>query len=146
MFDLKSWTRPSEKEVQEILRANEIEAERIRLLEEERRRAERVTLHAAVTATSETNFFAGFSENLSEGGVFIASLSPPPVGTALDVAVAVGEDEAIMVKGEVSWIRTDDHGSPTGCGVRFTGLTERQSAYLHALLERAGREPLFFEV
>ncbi len=146
MFDLKSWTRPSEREVQEILRANAIEAERLRLLEEERRRAERVTLHAAVTATSETNFFAGFSENLSEGGVFIASLAPPPVGTELDVAVAVGEGEAILVKGEVSWIRTDERGSPTGCGVRFTELSDRQSSQLAALLERAGREPLFFEV
>jgi len=146
MFDLKSWTRPSNDEEQEMRRAHEEEAERLARIEDERRRGERVTLHAAVTATSETNFFAGFSENLSEGGVFIATLSPPPMGTTLEVAVAVGEDEAVMVKGEVSWIRTDEHGSPTGCGVRFGALDERQDRQLTSLLGRAGREPLFYEV
>ena len=44
----------------------------------ERRRHDRHPIEAVITATSQSNFWCGFSENLSEGGVFVATPNAPP--------------------------------------------------------------------
>ena len=41
------------------------------------RSSQRIKLEAKVTLRSQTNFFVGFSENISEGGIFISTESPP---------------------------------------------------------------------
>jgi uncharacterized protein (TIGR02266 family) len=146
MFDLKSWVRPSIEEAEEMRRAALVEEERSRQIEADRRGDDRVCLLAAVNASSQTNFFTGFSENISEGGVFIATLSPPVIGTELEVNISVDDDDPVNVRGQVSWIRTDDTGHPTGCGIRFVELNSRQEQALAALVDRANREPLFYEV
>jgi len=126
--------------------ADQVERERQEAVAADKRRQKRVTLHAAVSVRSETNFFMGFSENISEGGVFVATLSPPPRGSRIDLAVTVNEGDVMMVTGEVAWIREDGQGHATGCGVRFLDVTPKQSAALRQLVTRADQEPLLYEV
>ena len=127
-------------------RAQVRETEQTERVGAERRRQERVCLSASVGVRTETNFFAGFSENISEGGIFVATLSPPPVGTTLDVDVDVEGMDAVTVSGRVSWIRTDDNGGPTGCGIQFINLNANKTEALSDIVRQAGRTPLFYEI
>ena len=142
----KHFVRPNHDEAEEMRRAAEEERERVAKMEAERRRAPRVAMQASVGVHSETNFFTGFTENISEGGVFIASLCPPEMGTELDVDIAVGEGESRRFRGRVAWMRSDETGQPTGCGVQFTDVTPEQREVLDRMLQTAGRDPLFYDV
>jgi uncharacterized protein (TIGR02266 family) len=146
MFDFKSWIRPSHREAAEMRAAENVEMARREAIAQDQRRQERVTLHAAVSVRSESNFFMGFSENISEGGVFVATLSPPPTGSRIDISVTVNDGDVMTVTGEVAWIRSDSAGHSTGCGVRFIDVTPKQTAALKQFVARASQEPLLYEV
>ena len=139
------WTKPSDAEAQEMRDAIRDERRRLNEIAEERRRAQRVELKAKVTISSESNFFTGWSQNISEGGVFISCLAPPEVGSMVDVNLESEEGEPITVSCEVVWIRTEN-GQPVGCGCRFIGVNDIQSALIRRLMDDANREPLFYDV
>ncbi len=86
-----------------------------------RRRAARVPLEVEITIQSEHNFFSGVANNISEGGVFIATVAPPPVGSEIGFELVLG-GERFLVMAVVCWVR-DEHASsadvPPGCGVRW---------------------------
>ena len=50
----------------------------------ESRQFTRVPFTVEVSVASEHNFFTGFTSNISEGGVFIATDLPPPLGTIVE--------------------------------------------------------------
>ncbi len=140
------WTKPSSQEAQEMEDAMQEQARHQKEVADFKRKSERVMLEAQVTVTSETNFFTGLTENISEGGIFITSLAPPDVGTNVDVAIGTGEGSPpINLACVVTWIRTED-GSPVGCGCRFLSVDDVTAARLRDLLQRGGREPLFYDV
>ena len=112
---------------------------------QERRAAPRRCLDAEITATSQSNFFCGFTEDMSEGGVFVAMSRPPPIGELVHLSVRVGADQPVTVIGEVRWHRLDYHGHPCGCGVQFVVLEPRAALLFQGLLARAGQAPLFVE-
>lgn len=130
------------REMREAVELERIEAQR-RLMEQ--RASERVTMAVAVTGVCDNNFFMGFSENISEGGVFLSTMCPPQVGEHVDLSLAVGEDHILLVKGEVRWHRTDDRGEPTGCGVKFFPLTPDQEAVVASAMRMSGKQPLFYD-
>lgn len=111
---------------------------------EDLRNSPRCLLEAEVSFESETNFFAGFSENIAEGGIFVATSGPPPVGATVRVSIRVHE-QVVLATGDVRWHRTDDAGQATGCGVRFLALDERSRDLLQGMLARAGQAPLLVE-
>jgi uncharacterized protein (TIGR02266 family) len=108
------------------------------------RASQRFLLEALVTFESETNFFAGFSENIAEGGIFVATSEPPEVGARVRVRVCVNEQSVVAI-GDVRWHRTGDDGSATGCGVRFLALDDRSRDLLQGMVSRAGQAPLLVE-
>lgn len=130
------------REMREAVELERRDAEQ-RLLD--MRSSERVTMAVAVTGVCDNNFFMGFSENISEGGVFLSTMCPPRVGEVIDLSLAVGEDHALLVKGEVRWHRTDDSGEPTGCGIKFYPLTPEQEALVAKAIEATGKHPLFYD-
>jgi uncharacterized protein (TIGR02266 family) len=140
------WIKPSVIDAEEMKKAVEDERQRLHDIAEERRHAERVALKAKVSITSETNFFTGWSQNISEGGIFISSLAPPTVGTVVDVNLDMGTDgETITLSCKVVWIRTEA-GQPVGCGCQFVGLSDIQAARIKSVMQGANREPLFYDV
>jgi len=91
----------------------------------ERRVATRVRLEAHIHLHSESNFYTGFTDDISEGGVFVTSYLLEPIGTAVSIELALPGGCLIVAKGVVRWVRDprndDDHTKP-GMGIEFEGL------------------------
>jgi len=98
-----------------------------------------------VSLASEHNFYNGFSENISEGGIFIATHDPLPMGEVVQLSFKLPSGHAVEVNGEVRWIR-DAHvmgdASP-GMGLKFNDLVEEDRIAIENFLQR--REPLFHD-
>ncbi len=111
----------------------------------ERRRTDRHPIEAVITATSQSNFWCGFSDNISEGGVFVATPSAPPVGAIVHLSIRVGAEPQVTAIGEVRWHRFDAEGFLCGCGVKFAMLDPRAADLLQGLLAAAAQAPLLVE-
>jgi uncharacterized protein (TIGR02266 family) len=89
------------------------------------RKLERVSLDADVGWESDNNFFTGWTENISEGGIFIATWQLKPRGTRVQISFTLPGGRKITGEGEVAWTREmnpyDDTQLP-GLGVRFLSL------------------------
>jgi uncharacterized protein (TIGR02266 family) len=106
----------------------------------------RAPMEVEVTVESDHNFFNGFSENVSEGGLFIATHVPRAVGQAVEVLFTLpGAPRPIRVDCVVCWVRPYSEGSglPAGMGLRFVDLSP-EDAQLVAGFVRA-REPIFWD-
>ena len=111
-----------------------------------RRAHSRYRVDLDVTVTSEHNFYAGFVENLSVGGVFIATHQLKPVGARVEFSVNLpDEGEPVRGKGEVRWVRiySDASNVPPGMGIRFEALDAGSRRRIERFL--AQREPMFFD-
>lgn len=107
---------------------------------------ERPALEADVTYDSEHNFYAGFSENIGDGGLFLQSWASHRVGDRVHLVLTLpDEDEPIELRGEVRWLRAYDRASDTapGVGVAFVDLDARARARIEAFV--AQRKPLFYD-
>ena len=143
---MTEWTEPTKAERDEMEAADKAAREQAERLAAEKRVAIRMKLHAQVNLKSESNFFMGFTENISEGGIFVSTLSPPDMGESIELAVAVEGAEPIAIKGIVRWHRTDDDGNPTGCGVQFLELSDDVRRTLEMLMLTLEKEPLFHDI
>lgn len=110
-----------------------------------RREHSRFHVDLDVTVGSDHNFYAGFAENLSAGGVFIATHKLKPVGSKIELAINLPDGVQLRAEGEVRWIRVfnEQSDTPPGMGVRFDNLPEAAVGLIQAFLER--RDPLFFD-
>lgn len=113
--------------------------------EPERRGTERARVLADVGFQSDSNFFTGFSSDVSDGGLFVATYDVLPVGTELMVSFVLPEGHQITVTGRVSWIRDagPDGETRPGMGIAFDGLTTRDHAAIQRFMTK--RTPLFHE-
>ncbi|MBS2011879.1 MAG: TIGR02266 family protein [Deltaproteobacteria bacterium] len=109
----------------------------------EGRRSPRHAVEIEVGFTSESNFYVGFTENLSATGVFVATYTRKPIGSTIEVTIALPEEDEIKVLGVVRWLReSTDDGWP-GMGVRFEHVSPEVDAKLKRFLSL--REPLFYD-
>ena len=110
-----------------------------------RREHSRFHVDLDVTVGSDHNFYAGFAENLSAGGVFIATHKLKPVGSAIELTINLPDGVQLRATGEVRWIRVfnEQSDTPPGMGVRFNDLADASVALIQSFLER--RDPLFFD-
>jgi uncharacterized protein (TIGR02266 family) len=110
-----------------------------------KRVAARVAMQTQVDLASDSNFFTGFSTNISEGGLFIATVNVLPPGTPVDVTFSLPAGARLTVKGEVRWTREVNDRTPDvfpGVGVRFTEVDPAVVGQIKAFVQE--REPLFF--
>ncbi|HYQ40371.1 MAG TPA: TIGR02266 family protein [Polyangiaceae bacterium] len=111
-----------------------------------RREHERFVVELQVSVHSEHNLYAGLAENISAGGLFIATHQLQPVGSRIEVNLRMPEsEEDFHIVGEVRWVRLYNEHSDTspGLGVRFTELPAGAAAAISRFLGQ--REPLFFD-
>lgn len=83
------------------------------------------------------------SDNLSLGGMFIKTPTPPPAGTQVDFEfVLTDASEVIRGNGEVTWRRMEDAGpdAPAGMGVRFLKLSPGSRAIIFHAVDRLIQE------
>ena len=112
----------------------------------ERRTAPRVEVDVAVGFRSESNFYTGFTEDVSQGGLFVATHVLRPIGTVLQLTFALPTGPEITTTGVVRWVR-DPHDyhddARPGMGVQFTDLDQEHEALIREFV--ALREPLFYD-
>ncbi len=112
----------------------------------ERRNEQRVSVRAGVTMNSESNFYIGLANNISEGGIFLATYDLLPVGSTIEVEFRLpGNDKPIRASAEVRWHRQvaishDD--APVGFGAQFVSIDEADKKRLQEFVD--SREPLFY--
>ena len=113
---------------------------------EARRAHPRHDVELDVSLESESNFYMGLTENLSEGGLFIATHVVKPIGTTVEVSFKLPHVEgAIMAVGVVRWTREYSETSDTspGMGVRFERIAPEHVEQIREFL--AARAPLFYD-
>jgi len=99
---------------------------------------------------TEHGFWNGFAENISEGGIFIATHAPFDMGEKVDLTFALARGKAgkktYTVTCEVRWIRPDTGGGlPPGMGLKFLDLDPQVSAEIQHYIDR-GLDVLFMDV
>ena len=112
----------------------------------ERRIARRVDLSVGVGFRSDSNFYTGFTSDISEGGLFVATHMLQPIGSELTVVFALPTGPEISVRGTVRWLRDTreyDASTPPGMGVQFQAMHADDLERIRRFV--ALRAPLFFE-
>ncbi len=114
---------------------------------EERREHERHAKRIEVGAQTGHQFFTGFTEDISAGGLFISTYETLPLGSILQVSFSVpGVDHTFETRAEVRWVREYDETNPVmhpGMGVRFLEIKGREEQFLNKLLTQM--DTLFYE-
>lgn len=112
---------------------------------ESQRIKQRVKMQAAVDFGSDNNFFNGFSANISDGGLFVATVNLVPIGTQIELNFSLPSGERIQAHGVVRWVREVDDKNPDafpGIGVQFTKLDGDGQAAVERFVH--SREPMFY--
>jgi Tfp pilus assembly protein PilZ len=78
------------------------------------------------------DLYISSTDDVSWGGIFVRTLTPPPVGTPVSVVIAVPGGETLRLRGRVT--RTATHGA-VGMAVRFLGESSERRQ-LRRLLRR----------
>ena len=113
---------------------------------DERREHQRVPLSVEVSLTSENNFYTGFTSDISEGGIFVATREDVPVGTELTFELKLGSG-TVNVAGVVRWIRPYNdmyEDVPPGVGVQFLNLHPKVANAINGFIKQR-RESIFFD-
>lgn len=114
-------------------------------LEKDARRNGRVRMHTSIDMRSDSNFFTGFSMDISEGGVFIATVDAVARGTQVELDFTLPGGKPMKVTGVVRWVREANPRMPElmpGVGVQFTGLPEEIASAISGFVTT--RDPMFF--
>ncbi len=113
---------------------------------DQRRVHPRFSVDLEVSVGSDHNFYAGFLENMSVGGLFIATHQLQKSGSIIDVNIQLPDQpEPIRGRGEVRWIREYNERSnvPPGMGIRFIELAPGAKEAIEGFLSQ--RDPLFWD-
>ncbi len=109
------------------------------------RHSPRVKMQAAIDLHSDNNFFNGFSSNISDGGIFVATVNFLPIGTQVDLSFSLPSGERITAQGVVRWVREVNDQHPDafpGLGIQFKTLDVPAVDAINTFV--SSREPLFY--
>jgi uncharacterized protein (TIGR02266 family) len=112
----------------------------------ERRTSVRVDLEIEVGLETDSNFYTGLTQDISTGGLFVATHRLRPIGERLVLKFGLPNTQgAIVVEGEVRWLReagahTD---APSGMGLKFLNLSAQARMAIASFLKK--RESLFYD-
>ena len=112
----------------------------------ERRVAVRREVEIEIGVQSDTNFYTGFSCDISSGGLFVATYDVPAIGTDVNVNFHLPGCPVMSLDGVVRWVRDLNPADPDlvpGMGVAFGALEPQQARAINAFL--AVRQPIFYE-
>jgi uncharacterized protein (TIGR02266 family) len=115
----------------------------------QQRQAERLDLEIAVDLESDSNFYTGLTQNISAGGLFIATHQIKRVGDRVHLKFTLpGTTQPIECDTEVRWIRENSSLHRTdmasGMGVRFVNLAPDAAAAIQAFIQH--RDSLYYDI
>jgi type IV pilus assembly protein PilZ len=103
----------------------------------ERRRSQRATLEVPVDYSTVDTFFAEFSANMNEGGMFIETDAPGEPEMAVQLAFRIpGTDDPVKVEGRVAWVSDGTAGQPRGMGIEFLALSAEVREQIDTVVRR----------
>ncbi len=106
----------------------------------------RSEVEANIGATTESNFYVGFSGEISEGGVFLATYEVLPKDTAVNVLVTLPGGFEFRADGFVRFVRDPfDFGSESepGMGIQFQNLSPESRELVLRFIRK--RPPMFYD-
>lgn len=108
----------------------------------DRRDSARTKLDVEVGFNTDTNFYEGRSGDLSDGGVFVVTTEPLPVGEEVQLSMLLPTGQQITLPGRVQWARAGGRisGMPPGMGIRFLEAGEDAMQGIRDFAKR--REPI----
>ena len=112
------------------------------------RASERFELEVKVDLESDHNFYTGLTQNISAGGLFIATNAIRRIGDRITLKFLLpGADEPLAVETEVRWIRENSAlnrvDGATGMGVRFVNLSPEAAQAIQSFIE--SRDSLYYD-
>ncbi|MCK5808699.1 TIGR02266 family protein [bacterium] len=108
--------------------------------------AQRVSIELEVTTQGQHNFFHGMTEDVSQGGLFVATTQLYPIGTNVEIVLRL-DGSALQIKAEVVWVRDipqSEGDTPRGMGLHFSNIEDGDLQKIRQFLHK--KEPLFFEM
>ena len=107
----------------------------------ERRASQRVAIAADVTFYGDSNFFVGQTEDISDGGLFVATYDPFPLDTELDLTFSLPSGQQINTRAVVCWLRpARDNTIAPGMGVKLKALPAEDARAVERFMRQ--RPPL----
>lgn len=109
---------------------------------------ERVDINVEVNLRNENTFFTGFSENVSEGGLFVATEAPYDIGEHIELSLSLMGAESTPLVGVVRWVRPGgtSGGLPAGMGIQFVDMDETVKRALQSFVDSGAKDTLFFDL
>jgi uncharacterized protein (TIGR02266 family) len=107
--------------------------------EVQRRTQLRFVVSLDISLRSESNFWVASANNISEGGVFVATRELKPIGSQVEITIRLPAPHGLIwTLGEVRWIRETPAGAeaPLGMGIRFDSLSKEAQIAIHEFLGR----------
>ncbi len=112
----------------------------------ERRHSARVPMELRVEYERLNQFFADYTRNISQGGLFIRTQKPLEPGKVLTFRITVPKlEEPFVLRGSVRWVITPDQASeddPAGMGIAFLYGSERERIAIESRIEELMVESL----
>ena len=116
-------------------------------MDNERRSSPRYQVKVDVGMQTESNFYTGLTQDLSGGGIFVATNQIRQVGERIKVLLTLpGQAEAFEILTEVRWVRDASLGrsvDDVGMGLRFLQMSPGAKKAVTEFLSQ--RESLFFD-
>lgn len=104
----------------------------------------RQVIEANVGATTESNFFVGFSGDINEGGVFVATYMTVPTGTKVEALITLPGGYERQLPGTVRFVRdTMDMDAEPGLGIAFDRLDGESRELIMRFIRK--RPPMFYD-
>ena len=95
-----------------------------------------------VPSLAASSHLIGFASNVSETGMFLQCVLPPPAGTNMTLHMRIGQNADVRVCGaEVVWVRDRETTpfEPTGVGVKLGPMEEDSKERWVEFCRRQGR-------
>ncbi len=108
---------------------------------------ERHRIEANLGATTQSNFYVGFTGEISHGGVFLATYEPLTKDTSVSMLVTLPGGFEFECDGYVRFVRDPmdvASESEPGMGIQFEGLSDEARALVLRFVRK--RPPMFYDV
>ncbi len=105
-----------------------------------------VNVNTMLNMNTEHQFYNGFSENIEEGGIFVATFDPKPVDAKVLVNFKLPGGRPVTARGVVQFVREYNPLTPDvapGMGVKFAQLLPADKTAIEEYLKQ--RAPMFYD-
>lgn len=101
----------------------------------ERRRSDRAELIVRVDYSTVDELFSEFTRDINEGGLFIETEKPRPLGTEVSLYFNLpGSDRTVKTSGTVVRVCDGSDGRTPGMGIEFEQLPQDARAHINQVI------------